>query len=56
MAEPDMADGGRRLRQNRDQRDEAAFNSERNRATREVERGSLGAGDPGTRDRTNGMR
>jgi hypothetical protein len=54
--QPDMEDGGHRLHQRRKQFDEAEFNSERNRATREVERGTLDENDPGVRDKTNGMR
>jgi len=56
QGEPDMQDGGHRLHQRREQFDHAEFNSERNRAVREVERGTLDPEDPGVRERTNGMR
>ena len=49
-----MTDGGHRLHQRRKQFDEAEFNSERNRARKEVERGTLDRDDPGVRERTNG--
>jgi hypothetical protein len=56
QGEPDMQDGGHRLHQRRQQYDHAEFNSEKNRAVREVERGTLDPEDPGVRERTNGMR
>ena len=48
--------GKHRLHERRQQFDEATFNSERNRARREVERGAMDPDTANARDKTNGMR
>lgn len=47
-------EGRHRLHEDRDQRDEGEFNSERNRAQIEIERGRMDPDTPNARDKTNG--
>lgn len=49
-------EGRHRLQERRAQMDEAEFNSERNRARVEIERGNMDADSANARDKTNGMR
>lgn len=49
-------EGRHRLHEHRDQHDEAEFNSERNRARVEVDRGAMDRDTPNGREKTNGMR
>ena len=54
--EGQMVEGRHRLHERREQFDEAEFNSERNRARVEVERGTIDPDSANAHDKTNGMR